>query len=71
MRFLREGQATDEATAINALSPLVSTITDYKPEMKSFRAPIIKLQNAPKMPKPGAGLQGVTELLGSRSYHEA
>ena len=55
---------TDEPTAINAVTPPVPIITDYKPETKDFAAPIINLQNAPTMPNPGAGLQGVTELLG-------
>ena len=56
---------TDEPTAINALTPASAQITDYEAKQpKDFAAPIINLQNAPSMPAPGAGLSGITELLG-------
>ena len=56
--------ATDEPTSINPVQPVVPTTTDYKPQTKDFAAPMINLQNAPTIPDPGAGLKGITDLLG-------
>lgn len=55
---------TDEPTPINAVSPPVPTITDWRAAFKDFAPPLINIQNAPAAPAPGAGLAGLSELLG-------
>jgi Papain-like cysteine protease AvrRpt2 len=55
---------TDEPTPIAQLQPPVPTITDWKAAWKEFAPPLINIQNAPAAPEPGAGLAGMTELLG-------
>jgi len=55
---------TDEPTAINAIQPPVPQVTTYQPTVKDFATPMISIQNAPSNPDPGAGLAGITELLG-------
>lgn len=55
---------TDEPTQINAVTPPVPTITDWKAAFKDLATPMISIQNAPAAPDPGVGLAGVTELLG-------
>ncbi|KAH0543416.1 hypothetical protein FGG08_002274 [Glutinoglossum americanum] len=55
---------TDEPTAINPIQPPVPQVTTYQPTTKDFAPPMISIQNAPAAPAPGAGLAGVTDLLG-------
>ena len=55
---------TDEPTSIATVTPPVPTITDWKAAFKDFAAPIINIQNAPAEPAPGAGLAGLSELMG-------
>ncbi|MEP7257162.1 MAG: papain-like cysteine protease family protein, partial [Flavitalea sp.] len=55
---------TDEPTSIATLTPPMPTITDWKAAFKDFAAPIINIQNAPAEPAPGAGLTGLSELMG-------
>ena len=55
---------TDEPTPIATVQPPVPTITDWKAAWKDFAPPLINIQNAPATPEPGAGLTGLTELLG-------
>jgi hypothetical protein len=54
----------DEPTPIAAVTPPVPTITDWRAAFKDFAAPIVNVQNAPAAPEPGAGLAGLSELLG-------
>jgi hypothetical protein len=55
---------TDEPTPVMPVTPPVPTITDWKAAFKDFAPPLINIQNAPAMPAPGAGLAGLSELLG-------
>ncbi|MFB6456421.1 papain-like cysteine protease family protein [Chitinophaga sp. Hz27] len=55
---------TDEPSQINAITPPVPTVTDWKAAFKDFATPIVNIQNAPATPEPGSGLAGITELLG-------
>ena len=55
---------TDEPSQINPITPPVPTVTDWKAAFKDFATPIVNIQNAPATPEPGAGLAGITELLG-------
>ncbi|QNK64551.1 hypothetical protein H7F33_08760 [Pedobacter sp. PAMC26386] len=55
---------TDEPTPISAVTPIVPTVTDWKAAFKDFATPLINIQNAPATPAPGAGLAGLSELLG-------
>ncbi|WP_316793674.1 papain-like cysteine protease family protein [Pedobacter frigoris] len=55
---------TDEPTPINPLTPPIPVVTDWKANYKDFATPIINIQNAPAAPAPGAGLEGLSELLG-------
>ena len=55
---------TDEPTAINPVTTPVPTVTDWKAAFKDFATPMINIQNAPATPTPGAGLSGVSDLLG-------
>jgi hypothetical protein len=55
---------TDEPTAISPVATPVPVITDWKAAFKDFATPIVNIQNAPAVPAPGAGLAGLSELLG-------
>lgn len=55
---------TDEPPQIQPLTPPSPTITDWKAAFKDLVAPLISIQNAPATPAPGAGLTGLSELLG-------
>ncbi len=55
---------TDEPTPIAPIVAPTPTITDWKAAWKDFAPPLINIQNAPATPAPGAGLNGITELLG-------
>ena len=54
----------DEPTAISAVTPPVPTVTDWRAAFKDFAAPIVNVQNAPAAPDAGAGLAGLSDLLG-------
>lgn len=54
----------DEPTPIASVTPPVPTITDWKAAFKDFATPLINIQNAPATPDPGAGLAGLSDLLG-------
>ena len=54
----------DEPTTINPVTVPVPTVTDWKAAFKDFATPIVNIQNAPAAPAPGAGLAGLSELLG-------
>ncbi|MGE5398841.1 MAG: papain-like cysteine protease family protein [Ignavibacteriales bacterium] len=54
----------DEPTAINPVTVGVPTATEFKPQFKDFATPIVNIQNAPAAPAPGAGLAGLSDLLG-------
>lgn len=55
---------TEEPTPIAPIITPTPTITDWKAAWKDFAPPLINIQNAPATPEPGAGLTGITELLG-------
>ena len=55
---------TDEPTSIAPIVVPTPVVTDWKAAFKDFATPIVNIQNAPAMPAPGAGLQGLSELLG-------
>ena len=55
---------TEEPTSIAPVVTPTPTITDWKAAFKDFAAPLINIQNAPDTPAPGAGLAGLSELLG-------
>lgn len=55
---------TDEPTAINPVVVPTPTPTDWKAAFKDFATPIVNIQNAPAAPAPGAGLAGLSDLLG-------
>jgi GH25 family lysozyme M1 (1,4-beta-N-acetylmuramidase) len=54
----------DEPTAINPVTTPVPTVTDWKAAFKDFATPMVNIQNAPAAPAPGAGLAGLSTLLG-------
>ncbi|MGA9188105.1 MAG: papain-like cysteine protease family protein [Methanosarcina sp.] len=54
----------DEPTAINPVTVGVPTPTEFRPQFKDFATPIVNIQNAPAAPAPGAGLAGLSDLLG-------
>lgn len=56
--------ATDEPTAINPITAPTPAPTDWKAAFKDFATPIVNIQNAPALPAPGAGLAGLSDLLG-------
>ena len=56
--------ATDEPTAISPLTAPTPAPTDWKAAFKDFAPPIVNIQNAPTLPAPGAGLAGLSDLLG-------
>jgi hypothetical protein len=55
---------TDEPTAIAPVVTATPQFTDWKAAFKDFATPIVNIQNAPTAPAPGAGLAGLSELLG-------
>ena len=54
----------DEPTAISPITPPVPAVTDWRAAFKDLAAPIVNVQNAPAAPGPGAGLAGLSDLLG-------
>lgn len=54
----------DEPTPISPIVAPTPQITDWKAAFKDFAPPIVNIQNAPALPAPGAGLAGLSELLG-------
>lgn len=55
---------TEEPTAIGTVTVPTPEATDWKAAFKDFATPIVNIQNAPAAPAPGAGLAGVSDLLG-------
>ncbi|MCX7068258.1 MAG: hypothetical protein NTW85_11270 [Methylococcales bacterium] len=55
---------TDEPTQIMPVAPPTPTITDWQAVFKDFATPIVNIQNAPTLPSAGAGLAGLSDLLG-------
>jgi hypothetical protein len=55
---------TDEPTAIAPVVAPTPGVTDWKAAFKDFAPPMVNIQNAPGATEPGAGLAGLTELLG-------
>lgn len=55
---------TEEPTAIAPVVTPTPVVTDWKAVFKEFAQPIVNIQNAPAAPAPGAGLTGLSELLG-------
>lgn len=55
---------TDEPTAINPVTVPTPAPTDWKAVFKDFAPPLVNIQNAPALPAPGAGLAGLSDLLG-------
>jgi hypothetical protein len=55
---------TDEPTAISPVAPPTPVVTDWKAAFKDLATPIVNIQNAPTAAAPGAGLAGLSELLG-------
>ena len=54
----------DEPASIGQVTVPTPAITDWRAAFKDFAAPIVNVQNAPAAPTPGAGLAGLSELLG-------
>jgi hypothetical protein len=54
----------DEPTAIMPVNVPTPSVRDWQAAFKDFATPIVNVQNAPGTPAPGAGLQGLSELLG-------
>ena len=54
----------DEPTAITPITTPTPVVTDWRAAFKDFATPMINIQNAPTTPAPGAGLQGLADLLG-------
>ena len=55
---------TDEPTPFSPLTAPTPTVTDWKAAFKDFAPPLVNIQNAPTLPTPGAGMAGLSELLG-------
>lgn len=55
---------TDEPTDINPVTVPVPTVTDWRAAFREFASPLVSIQNAPAAPAPGAGLAGVSDVLG-------
>ncbi len=55
---------TDEPTPFAPVTVPTPTVTDWKAAFKEFAPPMVNIQNAPTSPAPGAGLTGLSELLG-------
>jgi hypothetical protein len=56
--------STDDAPAINPITPVVPTVTNYNPAIPTLAPPVLTIQNAPAAPDPGSALAAVTTLLG-------
>jgi hypothetical protein len=54
----------DEPPAISPVNVPTPAVTDWQAAFKDFAAPIVNVQNAPAAPAPGAGLAGLSQLLG-------
>jgi outer membrane protein OmpA-like peptidoglycan-associated protein len=54
----------DEPTPIAPVTTPTPVVTDWRAAFKEFAQPLVSIQNAPATPEPGAGLAGMTELLG-------
>ena len=55
---------TDEPTPFAPVAVPTPTVTDWKAVFKELGPPVVNIQNAPALPAPGAGLTGLSELLG-------
>lgn len=55
---------TEEPTPIAPVVTPTPTVTDWRAAFKDFAQPLVSIQNAPATPAPGAGLAGLSELLG-------
>ncbi|SDW91045.1 hypothetical protein [Paenibacillus sp. CF384] len=55
---------TDEPTSVAPVTLPTPQFTDWKAAFKDFAQPIVNIQNAPALPDSGAGLSGITNLLG-------
>jgi hypothetical protein len=55
---------TDEPTPFAPVTVPTPTVTDWKAVFKDFAPPMVNIQNAPALPTPGAGLAGLSDLLG-------
>ncbi len=55
---------TEEPTAIAPVITPTPVVTDWKAVFKEFAQPIVNIQNAPATPTPGAGLAGLSDLMG-------
>lgn len=55
---------TEEPTSIAPVVTPTPVVTDWKAVFKEFAQPIVNIQNAPATPAPGAGLAGLSELMG-------
>lgn len=54
---------SDEPTPISPVTVPSPASIDWRANYKDFAAPIVNVQNAPAAPAPGAGLEGLSELL--------
>ncbi|MES2825666.1 MAG: hypothetical protein V4732_18845 [Pseudomonadota bacterium] len=54
----------DEPTPFAPITVPTPTVTDWKAAFKDFAPPMVNIQNAPALPTPGAGLSGLSEVLG-------
>lgn len=55
---------TDEPTPFAPVTVPTPAVTDWKAVFKDFAPPMVNIQNAPALPTPGAGLAGLSDLLG-------
>ncbi len=55
---------TEEPTAIVPVVTPTPVVTDWKAVFKEFAQPIVSIQNVPATPAPGAGLAGLSDLMG-------
>ncbi|WEF33117.1 papain-like cysteine protease family protein [Pseudoduganella chitinolytica] len=55
---------TDEPTAFMPVNVPTPTVTDWQAVFKDFAAPLVGILAAPAAPAPGAGLAGLSALLG-------
>lgn len=55
---------TDEPTPFAPITVPTPAVTDWKAVFKDFAPPMVNIQNAPALPAPGAGLAGLSDLLG-------
>jgi hypothetical protein len=54
----------DEPPAVGTVNVPTPAVTDWQAAFKDFAAPIVNVQNAPAALTPGAGLAGLSQLLG-------